>query len=44
MTLGLGITGIALVALPLAAAWIAVALSLARREAALRDAGACRAI
>jgi AAA family ATP:ADP antiporter len=38
MALGLGITGVALVALPLAAAWIAVAVYLARREALLREA------
>jgi AAA family ATP:ADP antiporter len=34
--LGLGVSGIALVALPLAAAWIAVALYLGRREEELR--------
>jgi AAA family ATP:ADP antiporter len=39
LALGLGITGIALVALPLAAVWIVIALYLARREAALRDGG-----
>jgi AAA family ATP:ADP antiporter len=39
LALGLGITGIALVALPLAAVWIVIALYLARREAVLRDGG-----
>ena len=34
--LGLGIGGVSLVALPLAAAWIAVAVTLARRQEALR--------
>jgi AAA family ATP:ADP antiporter len=34
--LGLGTTGIALVALPLCAVWIAVALHLGRRQAARR--------
>jgi ATP:ADP antiporter, AAA family len=38
--LGLGISGIAVVALPLAIAWIAVALYLGRREEALRHEGA----
>ncbi len=38
--LGLGISGIALAALPLAAVWIAVALYLGRREEALRHEGA----
>ena len=35
--LGLGLGGISLVALPLAAAWIAVAVTLARRQDALRS-------
>ena len=39
LALGLGIAGIALVALPLAAVWIVIALYLARREAVLRDGG-----
>ena len=38
--LGLGLAGIAVVALPLAAGWIAVALYLGRREEALRQEGA----
>ena len=38
--LGLGLSGIAVVALPLAAGWIAVALYLGRREEALRQEGA----
>jgi len=38
--LGLGISGIAVVALPLAIGWIAVALYLGRREEALRHEGA----
>ena len=38
--LGLGLSGIAVVALPLAAGWIAVALYLGRREEALRREGA----
>jgi AAA family ATP:ADP antiporter len=37
--LGLGLTGTALVALPLAAAWIAVGVSLGRRQEALRRRG-----
>ena len=41
--LGLGITGIALVALPLSALWIGVAVYLARRESVLRDGGEHRA-
>lgn len=36
--LGLGATGIAVVALPLCAAWIAIAIHLGRRQAALRPA------
>jgi AAA family ATP:ADP antiporter len=36
--LGLGMTGIAMVALPLTAAWIAVAIYLGRRQEALRKA------
>jgi AAA family ATP:ADP antiporter len=35
--LGLGLTGIALLALPLAAAWIAIALYLGRRQEGLRE-------
>ena len=38
--LGLGLSGIAVVALPLAAGWIAVAFYLGRREEALRQEGA----
>jgi AAA family ATP:ADP antiporter len=41
--LGLGITGIALVALPLSALWIVIAVYLARRESVLRDGGEHRA-
>jgi AAA family ATP:ADP antiporter len=37
MALGLGVRGIALVAIPLCAAWIAVAIYLGRREEALRE-------
>jgi AAA family ATP:ADP antiporter len=38
--LGLGFTGVALVALPLAGAWVVLALALGRRQEALREAGA----
>jgi ATP:ADP antiporter, AAA family len=37
--LGLGVTGIALVAIPLSAAWVVIAVYLARREGILREGG-----
>jgi AAA family ATP:ADP antiporter len=43
MALGLGVRGIALVAVPLCAVWIAVAVYLGRREEALRERAASEA-